>query len=122
MGVLRRSVGTTVAPPGVHRPERHSSGWVRLDGVFLALYGWDDLATDAELPTVPQVPGFRGITLAHNEPSVADVDRAYQRFLAAGATVVKRPAATDWGGHSGYVADPDGHLWELAYVPFADWT
>ena len=92
------------------------------DGVVLALYGWDDLAADIELPTVLQVPGFRGITLAHNEPSVADVDRAYERFLAAGAAVVKRPAATDWGGYSGYVADPDGHLWELAYNPFDDWT
>jgi len=93
-----------------------------LDGVVLALYGWDDLAADAEFSTVPQSPGFRGITLAHNEPSEADVDRAYEEFLSAGAGVVKRPAATDWGGYSGYVADPDGHLWEIAYNPFDDWT
>jgi len=93
-----------------------------LDGVVIALYGWDDLAGDAELPAVPQVPGFRGITLAHNEPSEADVDRAYERFLAAGASAVKLPSATAWGGYSGYVADLDGHLWELAHNPFADWT
>jgi catechol 2,3-dioxygenase-like lactoylglutathione lyase family enzyme len=93
-----------------------------LDGVVLALYGWDDLATDAQLPTAPQAPGFRGIALAHNEPSEADVDRAYERFLAAGATVLKRPAATEWGGYSGYIADPDGHLWEIAFNPFDDWT
>lgn len=22
-----------------------------------------------------------------------------------------------WGGHSGYFADPDGHLWEVAWNP-----
>ena len=35
----------------------------------------------------------------------------------AGATVRKRPERVFWGGYSGYVADPDGHLWELAYNP-----
>lgn len=93
-----------------------------LEGVVLALYGWDDLAEDAALPTVPQGPGFRGMTLAHNEPSEAAVDATYARFVAAGASVVKRPAATAWGGYSGYVADLDGHLWEIAHNPFADWT
>jgi catechol 2,3-dioxygenase-like lactoylglutathione lyase family enzyme len=93
-----------------------------LDGVVLALYGWDDLAADAELPSTASAQGFRGITLAHNEPSEADVDRAYARFVAAGAAVVKPPTATTWGGYSGYVADPDGHLWEIAFNPFQDWT
>ena len=93
-----------------------------LDGVVLALSGWDDLAGDAELPATRQVSGFRGIALAHNEPSEADVHRAYGIFLAAGATVVKRPEATNWGGYSGYVADLDGHLWEIAHNPFDDWT
>jgi len=66
--------------------------------------------------------GFAGITLAHNEPSVADADRAFGEFVAAGATVVKTMAATEWGGYSGYVADPDGHLWEIAHNPHDDWT
>jgi catechol 2,3-dioxygenase-like lactoylglutathione lyase family enzyme len=93
-----------------------------LDGTVLALYGWDDLASDADLAPVTQGSGFRGIALAHNEPSPDDVDRAYGHFLAAGAAVVKRPAATTWGGYSGYVTDLDGHLWEIAYNPFEDWT
>jgi uncharacterized glyoxalase superfamily protein PhnB len=62
------------------------------------------------------------LTLAHNEPSEAEVDRAFEEFLAAGATEVKRPAITAWGGYSGYVADPDGHLWEVAFNPYSDWT
>ncbi len=90
-------------------------------GVVLGLYGWDDLAADAQLPSADG-SGFRGVTLAHNEPSRDDVDRAYAEFLAAGATVVKRPEPTEWGGYSGYVADPDGHLWEVAHNPFSDWT
>jgi uncharacterized protein len=93
-----------------------------LDGVVLALYGWDELAADAELRPVAPTPGFRGIALAHNEPSPSDVDLAYERFLAAGATVIKRPVVTTWGGYSGYVADLDGHLWEIAHNPFEDWT
>lgn len=92
-----------------------------LDGVVLALYGWDDLAADTDLPTTSQEPGFRGITLAHNEPSEEAVDVTYGRFLAAGASAIKRPTATFWGGYSGYVADPDGHLWEIAHNPFDDW-
>lgn len=103
------------------QPESNIS-FFTLDGVVLALYGWDELAADAELPAVPQSPGFRGIALAHNEPSEADVDRAYEEFLAAGANVVKRPTVTEWGGYSGYVSDLDGHLWEVAYNPFDDWA
>jgi len=93
-----------------------------LDGVVLALFNWDELATDANLHTTPQLPGFRGVSLAHNEPSQQAVDDAFQQFLGAGATAVKQPTATPWGGYSGYVADLDGHLWELAHNPFADWT
>jgi catechol 2,3-dioxygenase-like lactoylglutathione lyase family enzyme len=96
--------------------------FIRLEGVVLALYGWDDLAEDAGLPTVPSSGGFRGMTLAHNEPSAEAVDAAFDRFVAAGAKVVKRPVSTAWGGYSGYVADPDGHLWEIAHNPFDDWT
>jgi len=35
---------------------------------------------------------------------------------------VKQPEPTPWGGYSGYVADLDGHLWEIAFNPFNDWT
>jgi hypothetical protein len=51
-----------------------------------------------------------------------EVDRAFGEFLAAGAMELKRPEATAWGGYSGYVADPDGHIWEIAFNPFIYWT
>ena len=37
----------------------------------------------------------------------------------AGATLVKQPQKVFWGGYSGYFADPDGHLWEIAHNPYA---
>lgn len=65
---------------------------------------------------------FRGVALAHNEPSRADVDRVFAEAVAIGARVVKVPEPTEWGGYSGYFADPDGHLWEVAHNPSSDLT
>lgn len=92
----------------------------KLEGTWLSLFPRDELAKDATVSS--QGDGFRGITLAHNEPSEADVDRVFAEALAAGATEIKKPQKTTWGGYSGYFADPDGHLWEVAYNPFTDLT
>ncbi|MDO9485331.1 MAG: VOC family protein [Actinomycetota bacterium] len=89
-------------------------------GVQLALYPREALAEDVGQASAGD--GFTGITLAHNEPSKGDVDRAFAEFLAAGATEIKAPVEVFWGGYSGYIADPDGHLWEIAYNPFTDLT
>lgn len=59
------------------------------------------------------------MSLAQNQPSEAGVDAAFAHALAYGATAVRAPFKTDWGGYSCYVADPDGHLWEFAYNPFS---
>jgi hypothetical protein len=32
--------------------------------------------------------------------------------------LVKPGQRVDWGGYSGYFADPDGFLWEIAHNPF----
>lgn len=95
--------------------------FIEMNGVMLSLFGREDLADDVGIEAT-QSTGFSSITLAHNEPSTEDVDRAYNEFIAAGATEVKTPQPTKWGGYSGYVADPDGHLWEVAFNPFSDWT
>jgi len=86
-----------------------------LNGSWLGLYGWDALADDAEIPASGN--GFRGVTLAHNLNSEAAVDSQFSEALSAGATLVKKPQKVFWGGYSGYFADPDGHLWEIAYNP-----
>lgn len=60
------------------------------------------------------------MTLAHNVGWKADVDAVFAEALRAGATAVKTPRDAFWGGYSGYFADPDGHLWEVAFNPFTD--
>lgn len=87
-----------------------------LNGTWLGLYGWDALAEDAQVPA--DGSGFRGVALAHNLSSEAEVNTLYQAALAAGATPVKQPQKAFWGGYSGYFADLDGHLWEVAHNPF----
>jgi predicted lactoylglutathione lyase len=59
------------------------------------------------------------MTLAQNQPSREAVNAAFAHAVACGATPVRRPFETDWGGYSCYVADPDGHLWEFAHNPFS---
>jgi predicted lactoylglutathione lyase len=85
-------------------------------GPVLSLYGLANLARDAGLGA--ERSGFSGITLAVNLESQADVDRAYDDWLAAGGTSTNAPVAAEWGGYIAFVADPDGHVWELAYNPY----
>lgn len=87
-------------------------------GTCLGLYPRELLAEDAAVS--PEGTGFEGIALAHNVGSAAAVDALLEEAEAAGATVVKPGQETDWGGYSGYFADPDGHLWEVAHNPFMD--
>jgi hypothetical protein len=37
---------------------------------------------------------------------------------AADAKLLKPAEEAFWGGYSGYFADPDGFLWEVAWNPF----
>ena len=79
------------------------------NGLALALYG---RAALADRPS-----GFSGITLAYNGRSEAEVDEVFAAAVKAGAQAVKIPRKTVWGGYSGYFADPDWHLWEVAFNP-----
>lgn len=85
-------------------------------GVVLALFGRDALADDASVPRGK--PEFSGIALAHNVNSETEVDDCLAEAVAAGARLLKPGQKAFWGGYSGYFADPDGHLWEVAYNPF----
>lgn len=88
----------------------------RMDGMALGLFGRDALAEDQGRPGTPL--GTGAMTLAQNFPDREAVDAAFARAEAAGAEVLKRPEPVFWGGYSGYFADPDGHVWELAHNPF----
>jgi uncharacterized protein len=86
------------------------------NGLALALFGRTALAADAAVPDRPT--GFSGVTLAYNARSKEEADRVFAEALRAGAQALKQPHDVFWGGYSGYFADPDGHLWEVAWNPF----
>lgn len=83
-------------------------------GTALALYPRDLLAIDAN---VNDPGGFGGITLAQNVDIPEEVDHVLSQAAKSGATILKPAQKTDWGGYSGYFADPDGHPWEVAWNP-----
>ena len=87
-----------------------------LNGTWLGLYGHEALAEDAGVPA--EGSGFAGIALAHNLASEVEVDELLEQAVAAGAKLVKPGQKVFWGGYSGYFADPDGYLWEVAHNPF----
>jgi hypothetical protein len=89
-----------------------------LEGTWLALYPNELLAEDATVPADGR--GFSGVTIAHNVDTKAAVDEVLDEAKAAGGRVVKPAQEVFWGGYSGYFADPDGHLWEVAYPRLTD--
>jgi catechol 2,3-dioxygenase-like lactoylglutathione lyase family enzyme len=84
-----------------------------LDGgaTELTLYPWDDFAEDAGVSG--DGTGFRGVSLAYVVRTEERVDAVLADAERAGAEIVKPAQRTEWGGYSGYFADPDGHLWEV---------
>ncbi len=94
-------------PPGIT--------FFEMGRTWLALYPRHLLAADAGIPA--EGSGFPGFTLAHNVGSEAEVDRLLAEIAAAGGRIVKPGQRADWGGYSGYFADPDGYLWEVAWNP-----
>ncbi|WP_300546464.1 VOC family protein [Roseovarius sp.] len=96
--------------------EQEGVAFYQMNGLVLGLFGKADLAKDqgrseAEL-------GTGASTLAQNFATESEVDAAYQTAIAAGASPLKAPEKVFWGGYSGYFADPDGHVWEVAMNPF----
>jgi catechol 2,3-dioxygenase-like lactoylglutathione lyase family enzyme len=87
-------------------------------GIVLAIYDRAALAEDATVPA--EGSGFRGVTIAHNVRARADVAARLADAERAGGRIVKPAQDVFWGGHSGYFADPDGNLWEVAWNPH--WT
>ena len=87
-------------------------------GMVLALWSRHSLAADAHVEA--EGSGFAGIALAYNTRSPEEVDAVLDAAKAAGGTIPKPAEETSWGGYAGYFADPDGHLWEIAWNPA--WT
>ncbi|MBU2983207.1 VOC family protein [Lentibacter algarum] len=103
-------------------------GWQRVDtedgivaydliGMTLGLYPRDKLAEDIGLPV--EELGNGAMTLGYNTREKPEVAVVLAAAKAAGATVLKEAGDVFWGGHHGYFADPDGHVWEVAHNPFS---
>lgn len=99
-----------------HRESQVGVAFFQINGAVLGLFGAADLAADQGRPGATL--GTGAITLAQNFATEAEVDAAYQAALAAGGKALKAPEKVFWGGYSGYWADPDGHVWEVAMNPF----
>lgn len=87
------------------------------NGLIVALWDRGKLAADS---CVADNGGWGGITLAYDVRSPAEVDATIAEARAAGATIAREPAPTDWGGYSAVFIDPDGHPWDVAHNPA--WT
>lgn len=89
----------------------------RTAGTRFAIYPKDSLAEDIAADHPKTGTGFGGITLAHNVHSEAAVAEVLDFAVTAGGTLLKASQPAEWGGHSGYFADPDGYPWEVAFNP-----
>ncbi|RUS59732.1 VOC family protein [Pseudorhodobacter sp. E13] len=99
-----------------HQESQETVVFFQLHGAALGLFPLDELAKDQG--RAGAALGVGAATLAQNFATEAEVDAAYAAALAAGGTGLKAPEKVFWGGYSGYWADLDGHVWEVAMNPF----
>jgi len=99
-----------------HRESQAGIAFFQLQGSALALFGREALAEDQGRPDAAL--GTGAVTLGQNFATEAEVDAAFAAAIAAGGAVLKAPEKVFWGGYSGYWADPEGHVWEVAMNPF----
>ena len=86
-------------------------------GEHLLLSLWVEPHFEAEVGEIRRGPGVAPITIAHNVATEAEVDAVLETARAAGADPVVPAVRREWGGYSGYFADPDGYRWEIAHAP-----
>ena len=101
--------------PRIPLPPGADVAFFELGKTWLSLYPRELLAQDAGV-AVPPV-GFGNVTFAHNLRSAEAVDALLREVAEGGGRIVKPAKHADWGGYSGYFADPDGFLWEVAWNP-----
>jgi uncharacterized protein len=99
-------------------PELDVSGEVVMirAGERLILSLWDEAHFEAEVGRIGRAEGVPPFALAHNVATPEQVDAVLEDARAAGADVGEA-VRRDWGGYTGYFADPDGVRWEIAYNP-----
>jgi uncharacterized protein len=86
----------------------------QMNGLMLGTWVEAQLASDLQQGDLKRPGAF---SLAHNVKTGADVEPAMDRLVRFGGRVLRAPDAPPYGGLRGYVADPDGHAWEIAWNP-----
>ncbi len=85
-------------------------------GEKLILSLWSERGFEAEVGAIRRGAGVVPLTLAHNVATEAEVDEILTLAASLGAET-SGPERRDWGGYTGYFADPDGFHWEIAMNP-----
>ncbi len=89
-----------------------------IGGAVLALYSLDALAEEANMPSPPAgAERFAGFTCAIVVEREETLDAVIELVRDAGGRVLAEPVAREWGGRSGYFADPESNVWEVAWLP-----
>jgi catechol 2,3-dioxygenase-like lactoylglutathione lyase family enzyme len=112
------SRGLGLSTPGIIGREFEHGAVAFFDlqaGLKLAIWPRDSLAHDTGIPKTPR--SSTELSIGHNVRSEQEVDAVMEQAERAGATIVKPARKTFWGGYAGCFADPDGHLWEIAFNP-----
>lgn len=87
----------------------------QLESLVLSLYPLEDLLKDEGIGQSAPQPG--GVSLGYNTRTRDEVEEVLALAIKAGATILSPPKETPWGSWTSYFADPDGHSWEVSYVP-----
>jgi catechol 2,3-dioxygenase-like lactoylglutathione lyase family enzyme len=86
-------------------------------GDKLVLSLWAEAGFEAEVGPIRRGEGIVPVTVAHNVATEAEVDTILELTRIAGSPDVRPAQRRDWGGYTGYFADPDGFRWEVAVNP-----
>jgi predicted lactoylglutathione lyase len=97
------------------QPSNDEVAFFQCGGMVLALWSLDDLVEDARVGQPGR--GFANVSLALNVRSKQEVDATLAEAEKAGAKILKAGGDVFWGGYTGYFADPDGFVWEVAWNP-----
>jgi catechol 2,3-dioxygenase-like lactoylglutathione lyase family enzyme len=98
-----------------------SPGFENVEIIFYQMNGfmlgtWQNPGLDDDMRRVSE-PTPSAFCLAHNVTSQGDVEPIIQRLVTAGGKLLRKADAPPHGGFRGYVNDPDGHAWEIAWNP-----
>lgn len=94
--------------------ENEEIAFYQMNGLVFGTFLKPSLEADAGV-ALPSGPA--AAALGHNVAERADVAPLIERLSRCGGRVVRPADEPPHGGLRGYVADPDGHLWEIAWNP-----